>query len=69
MSYYRPTTEDIRASYEGDEGLLASRPWDESMEEAEVRLGRQFDEWLAQIKDEQYRAGRTDGALFGELKN
>lgn len=31
--------------------------------------GEDFDRWLAEIKDEQYRAGRTDGALFGELKN
>jgi len=55
MSYYRPTLEDIRACYEGDDNLISARPWDENEDEAMERLGEQFDSWMADVLSKAYR--------------
>ncbi|USH44572.1 hypothetical protein SEA_CASSITA_119 [Microbacterium phage Cassita] len=60
MSHYRPTIEEIRQAYATNEGVLAKRAWDESAEDAQKRLGKQFDTLIQSIQADAYELALDD---------
>lgn len=59
MSYYRPTLEEVRKAYStGPE--LKSRAWDESEEDAQARLAKQFDALIQNIQADAYELALDD---------
>ena len=59
MSHYRPTVEEVRNAYcTGSE--LKSRAWDESEEDAQARLAKQFDTLIQSIQADAYNLALDD---------
>lgn len=67
MTYYNPKVDDIRFVYSTNSGLLNSRAWDESTEDAARRLSAQFDRWLAEYTRQQREEAYDEGWLERSL--
>lgn len=59
MSYYRPTTGEIKESYATNPEGVSQRAWDEVIAHAELRRRDEFDRWLQNVKAEAWNEALT----------